>query len=44
VHNATGMTVLRKKRGRNLMMVREHPKRGRKKQRSNEHYAKDVRW
>ncbi len=44
MHNATFMTVLRKERGRSLILVRKNPKRGRKKQRSNEHYAKDLRW
>jgi len=43
MHNATSMTMLRKERRRNLILVRENPKRGRKKQRCNEHYAKDLR-
>jgi hypothetical protein len=44
MHNATLVTVLRKERRRNVILVRKNPKTGRKKQCSNEHYAKDLQW
>lgn len=44
MHKVSLVTVLSDRRGRSLILARENPKRGRKKQRSNEHYAKDLRW